>query len=59
MLWGLDLTYDMTELLRIPEGWGGVALSGFLYFSDALGNAEDSGMIQDEFFGGMSIGWSF
>lgn len=59
MLWGLDVTYDMTELLHIPDGRGSVALSGFLYFSDALGNAEDSGFIQDEFFGGMSIGWSF
>ncbi|MGB2984757.1 MAG: hypothetical protein WBE26_02650 [Phycisphaerae bacterium] len=59
MLWGLDITYDMTELLRIPEGWGSVAMSGFLYFSDALGNAEDNGIIQDEFFGGMSVGWSF
>ena len=59
MLWGVDMTYDMTEVLAIPEGWGGVALTGFLYFSDSLGNAQDSGVIQDEFFGGMSIGWSF
>lgn len=59
MLWGLDLTYDMTEVLQLPEGWGNMSLSGFLYFSDALGNAEDNGVIQDEFFGGMSLGWSF
>ena len=59
MLWGLDMTYDMNEVLPIPDGWGTMALTGFLYFSDALGNAEDSGVIQDEFFGGMSIGWSF
>lgn len=59
MLWGLDIAYDMTEWLRIPDGWGSVALTGSLYFSDALGNAEDSGVIQDEFFGGISLGYSF
>ncbi len=57
MLWGLDMTYDVTELLHMPAG--SVALSGFLYFSDALGNPEDNGLIQDEFFGGMSVGISF
>ncbi len=59
MLWGLDISYDMTGLLQIPEGWGSVALTGSLYFSDALGNAEDNDNIQDEFFGGMAISWSF
>ncbi len=59
MLWGLDMTYDLTEALRIPDGWGSVSLSGFLYFCDAVGNMEDNGVIQDEFYGGMSIGWSF
>jgi len=59
MLWGVDLGYDLTELLRIPEGYGSVALGGFLYFSQALGAAEDNGIIQDELFGGMSIGYSF
>lgn len=59
MLWGLDITYDLAERMPLPEGWGALALSGFVYFSDALGNAEDNGIIQDEFFGGMSIGWSF
>jgi hypothetical protein len=59
MVWGLDLTYDMAEIVPLPEGWGSMSLSGFVYFSDALGNAEDNGIIQDEFFGGMSLGWSF
>ena len=59
MLWGVDLGYDLTELLRIPDGYGSVALGGFLYFSQALGSAEDNGIIRDEFFGGMSIGYSF
>jgi hypothetical protein len=59
MLYGLDLTYDMTELLSIPDGYGSVALSSFLYFSNARGTAEHHGTIEDEVFGGMSIGYSF
>lgn len=59
IVWGLDLTYDLTNVIELPEGWGSMSLSGFLYFSDALGNVEDNRLIQDEFFGGMSIGWSF
>jgi hypothetical protein len=55
---GLDATYDITELLKLPDWAGSVSVSGFLYFNDALGNAEDSNQIQDEFFGGMSVGWS-
>lgn len=58
MLWGFDVTYDMTELLGVPDGWGSVALSGLLYFSDALGNAEDNRVIQDEFFGGFGVTYS-
>ncbi len=54
MLWGLDLTYDMSERFHRP-----MTVSVFLYFSDALGSAEDSGFIQDEFFGGVSVGLSF
>lgn len=54
MLWGVDLTYDLSGVLKCP-----MTVSGFVYFSDALGSAEDSGFIQDEFFGGLSIGWSF
>lgn len=59
MLWGLDMTYDLTERLALPESWGSMSLTGSIYFSDALGNSEDGGAIQDEFFGGLSFGWSF
>ncbi|HNQ23843.1 MAG TPA: hypothetical protein PKK06_12175 [Phycisphaerae bacterium] len=59
MLWGLDVSYDLTELLRIPARWGTMRLSGLLYFSDALGNPENNGIIKDEFFGGVALGYSF
>lgn len=59
MLWGLDITYDLTERLALPANWGNMSLTGSIYFSDALGNAEDDGAIQDEFYGGLAFGWSF
>ncbi|MCG3138391.1 MAG: hypothetical protein HJJLKODD_02254 [Phycisphaerae bacterium] len=59
MVWGLDLTYDLTKLLQIPDPWGSIALSGLLYYSDALGNAYDNGTIKDEFYGGFAVTYSF
>ena len=56
---GLDLTYDLTSLLHLPSWAGSIGISGFMYFNDALGNLEDNDRIQDEFFGGMRVGWSF
>lgn len=56
---GLDLTYDVTKLLHLPSWAGSVSVSGFLFFSDGLGNAEDDHTLQDEFYGGMSVGWTW
>ena len=49
----------MSSAWKLPEKFGSWSMSGFLYFNDALGSAEDRGTIQDEFFGGVSIGVSF
>ncbi|MCP4592646.1 MAG: hypothetical protein GY842_18080 [bacterium] len=57
--YGITTTYDLTPALRMPDWAGALTLSGFLYFNDALGNPEDNRLIQDELFGGMSIGWSW
>ena len=57
--YGLTAAYDLTPVLHLQDWAGSVTLAGFLYFSDALGNPEDNGKIQDEFYGGMSIGWSW
>lgn len=57
--YGLNAGYDLSAALSLPEKVGAWSLSGFLYFNDALGNVEDAGVIQDEFFGGVSIGCSF
>lgn len=57
--YGLSGAYDLTPMLHLPDWAGSVSLAAFLYFSDALGNIEDNDLIQDEFYGGMSIGWSW
>jgi len=57
--YGLNAAYNLAPVLQLPDWMGDVTLSGFLYFNQALGNLEDNGRIQDEFFGGMSLGWSF
>ena len=57
--YALTANYDMTQVLALPDWAGSVVLSAFLAFSDARGTARSDGTIQDEFFGGMSLGWSF
>lgn len=57
--YGLNVGYDLSSALSLPENIGSVVLTGFLYFNDAVGHPESSNTIQDEFFGGMSLGWSF
>ncbi len=59
MQWGMNVTYQLGEALGLTPVPKSVTPSGFLYFNDALGSAEDNGTIQDEFFGGVSIGFSF
>lgn len=57
--YGLTVGYDLSAAWDLPERSGSWSMAGFLYFNDALGRAEESGAIQDEFFGGVSIGVSF
>ncbi len=57
--YGLETSYDLTSALEGLPWVEGATLSAFLYFNDALGNTEDDRTIQDEFFGGMSLGFSF
>lgn len=56
---GLTVDYDLTKLLHLPKWAGAVNLSGFLYYNDAFKAAERDDTIQDEFFGGMSVGWTW
>ena len=49
----------LTPVLKLPKWAGTLSISGLLYFNNALGNAEDDGTINDEFYGGMSVNWGW
>ncbi len=53
--WSLNVTYDLTKVLRLPKWAGSLSVSGLLYYNNALGTAEKD--IDDEFYGGMSVNW--
>ena len=53
--YGLDLTYDLSSALKIPEKFGSLSLTGFLYFSDAI----NGDVINDEFWGGVGLGYEW
>ena len=55
LLYGLAVSYDLSAALGIPEQYGSLSLTGFVNFSDAIN--ED--VINDEFFGGISLGWEW
>lgn len=57
--YGLNVGYDLSGGMKLSEKLGSWSMSGFLYFNDAVGNPEDNGTIQDEFFGGISFGVSY
>lgn len=51
--------YDLTPVLQLPPWAGSITVTGDLYFNDAWGNLENNGVIQDEFWGGMTVNWSW
>ena len=61
--YGLTVGYDLGKALGIPEQYGGVSLAGFLNYSDAIADhPSTSGFaadLQDEFWGGFSVGWEW
>lgn len=57
--YGITAAYDLSGLGRIPMDPGTWTLTGYLYWNDALGNPEDTGTIGNEFYGGVSLGWTF
>jgi hypothetical protein len=58
--YGLDVSYDLSAALEIPEEYGALTLSGFLYYNDARDryNKEGSG-VENVLFGGFSLAWGF
>jgi hypothetical protein len=57
--WSLITEYDLGSLLHLPDYAGSLTVTGELYFNNAWGTAEDNETIQDEFWGGMSVNWSW
>lgn len=53
LLYGLDLSYDLSSALSIPEKYGSISLTGFIYFSQALRDE----LIDDEFYGGLTLSY--
>ena len=47
---GLNIGYILSTEFKLPETIGSWSLAGFLCFIDALGNAQNSRVMQDEFF---------
>ncbi len=52
--YGLIATYDISKACELPASVGKITLSGQLNFSQALAD-----YINDEFYGGVHIGWSW
>ncbi|MCP4592482.1 MAG: hypothetical protein GY842_17245 [bacterium] len=57
--YGINAGYNLAPALQLPDWAGDLTLSGFMYYNQTLGSMEEHGIIQDEFFGGVSVGWSF
>lgn len=62
MTYGLDLTYDLTELLHLPEWAGKMTISGFINWYDPTPQMRHYAPIldvQDELYGGTKLAWSW
>ncbi len=55
---GLEIAYDMTRLLHLPDWAGSVTIAGLLFYNCPTETLREEGL-NDEFFGGMSLGWSW
>jgi len=59
LLYGLAIGYDLSSALGLPQRYGSLSLTGTLNFSQALGIKDDLDGYQDEFFGGVTIGYEW
>ncbi len=59
---GMEISYNMTELLHLPKWAGTVTLSGQLFYnivSDVERERNQSPLVRDILFGGMALGWTW
>jgi len=59
ILYGLAFSYDLSGALGIPAKCGSLNLTGFINYSQALGLKDDVPGYQDEFFGGVKVGYAW
>ncbi|HOF17639.1 MAG TPA: hypothetical protein PK082_01925 [Phycisphaerae bacterium] len=60
VVYGLQLSYDLSSALDIPEKYGALALSGFLNYSQVASDALRKGdYMNDELYGGAGVSWSW
>ena len=59
--YGLDVGYDLGKALSLPKQYGSLAVTGFLKYSDAVtdGATNFGANLNDEFWGGVSVGWKW
>ncbi len=53
--YGIDVGYDISAAIGMPEKCGSIGLNLFLYFSDAVHDA----FLNDEFWGGMTLSYAW
>jgi hypothetical protein len=58
-VYGLEVGYDLGEALGLPEQYGSISVTGFLNYSDAIADDSPSINLNDEFWGGFSVGWEW
>ena len=58
-LWGVDVTLDLSSAMSLPASWGSLSLSGFLNYSQPISQESRDYLIDDEVFGGMTLGWEW
>ena len=55
ILYCLEVSYDLSAAMSMPEKYGSVAIGGFIQFSQALRRS----LLDDEFYGGAKLSYSW
>lgn len=59
LVYGLSVNLDVSSALGLPEQYGSLYVTGFLNFSQAIAGVLRDNLMNDEFYGGMSVGWEW
>lgn len=57
--YGLNVGYDLSGALEIPEEYGSLTLAGFMYYNHVNDDYGEGNGVEDVFFGGFSLAWGF